>query len=227
MTEQDRSTRERILAAATAEFVEKGLAGARMQEIADRAGANKAMLHYYFGDKERLYETVIGSMIRELFGGVSAALIAEGVSPEERIPRVVGTYFDFIAEHPYLPRLFVQDILAGGSKLAEALRNAQRDLDIAILSAVERFAQSVGVDKLRPIDPRQLIVSLISLVVFYFVAHPVLDSVLEISDPARFLEERRRHITDLFLHGVLPCAGEAPDASHRGSADESSARRDS
>jgi len=205
------STRERILDAATEVFVERGFAGARMQEIADRAEVNKAMLHYYFTDKDHLYETVLVSMARSLFEGVRTTFSDEALAPAERLRRAIETYFDFIAAHPEFPKLILQDVVTGGATTAEVFCKAQEAANfLGAKPALDRIERDVAAGRLRPVDSKQSIISLVGMVVFYFAAQPLMSRILDLDDrdQERFLAERKRNVIDVFLHGVLP-----PEAS--------------
>lgn len=206
--EKDRpgDTRDRILRAATEVFVEKGLAGARMQEIADRAEINKAMLHYYFTSKEHLYETVLVTMLSGLMTRIRVALETGDASAEERLRRFIEAYFDVVKEHQDIPKLIMQDLLTAGGEVVSYFRKAAEQTGIlGGFPAVRLIQEGIESGSLRRVDPKQTIVSLISLVVFYFVARPIQNALLQLDDDDRdrFLEERKHHVVDLFLHGVL------------------------
>src|SRR5271156_2302855 len=96
-------TARRILAAAERQFAAQGMAGARTDEIASAAHANKAMLFYYFGDKRRLHRAVLENLFRQLRAGVYAAAARPGGSPRERLLEFITSYFDFLASHPNYP----------------------------------------------------------------------------------------------------------------------------
>jgi len=212
-------TRERILKAATEVFVEKGLAGARMQEIADHAGVNKAMLHYYFRSKEHLYESVITTTIANVMTEVRGVLQDEGLSFEERIARFIGAYFDALKDHTYMPRLVMQDLMVGGQRVVQYFRKAAEQAGflggVPVLGILE---EGIECKELRKIDPKQAIVSLVSMVAFYFLGRPIFSGVLGLSDEdqKRFFEERKRHVTDLFLHGVMASPDDANSAQDMG-----------
>ena len=109
MTERDQDTEERILAAAHAVFLRSGTAGARMQEIADEAGVNKALLHYYFRSKERLGQAVFERTAVTMFSFLFE-LIASPASLVEKVRTVVAAQIEFLREHPYLPGYIVSEL---------------------------------------------------------------------------------------------------------------------
>src|SRR5690349_15726675 len=107
---QPEQTRAAILDAATREFSREGLAGARTDAIAREAGVNKALLYYYFHDKESLYAAVLDRVFTGLKARINAAL-EQPVSPRERLLAYAGAHFDYIAEHPEYPRLMSREMM--------------------------------------------------------------------------------------------------------------------
>jgi TetR/AcrR family transcriptional regulator len=201
------STEERIFRAALAVFARKGRDGARMQEIADVAGINKAMLHYYFRSKERLYEQVF----EHVFGHFER-LLSESVEadPAEPFAATLDTfcerYLAFASQRTDVLHLLVHEFLAGGqvaraSALARLTRGGappQRFVAHA-LAAMER-------SEIRRLDPRQLLLTVISSCIFPFLAAPLVALVVpEIEhDRARFVAERHAFLVDSLLRALTP-----------------------
>ena len=102
MSEEINTTEARILQAAQQEFLEKGFAGARTASIAERAGINKALLHYYFRNKETLFEEVFTLMSRQLIPEVKAIVVSEAPILD-KIDRFIHSYIDFVKQNPDLP----------------------------------------------------------------------------------------------------------------------------
>src|ERR1044072_922857 len=107
--ERDTDTEKRILEAAKAVFVRQGTAGARMQEIAQEAGVNQALLHYYFRSKERLAQAVFQQMASRLFPALIQTL-ASDLSLDEKIDRLVGIYLDNLSKSPFLPGYLISEL---------------------------------------------------------------------------------------------------------------------
>src|SRR6266550_6112763 len=105
-------SRASILQAAVREFAREGVAGARTDAIVRSAGVNKALLYYYFKDKEALYNAVLD----QVFGGLLAAIeevLTRDLSPKEKILAYAGTHFDYIANHPLYPRIVQGEMMSG------------------------------------------------------------------------------------------------------------------
>ena len=171
---QPEATREAILRAAGTEFALHGLAGARMDAIAHSARVNKALLYYYFHDKDALYGEVLDQFFRPLFARLTLLLDGQA-SPGERILGYARAHFDTIAEKPHYARLFQSEMMSAG-----------RDVSPRLSEIVERYArpllgrlqatlqQGVENGQFRQIDMMQFIPSMIATIVFYFIAAPML-----------------------------------------------------
>lgn len=187
MTPRDATaTKERIVAAAFDEFTERGFDGARVDRIADRAGANKSLLYQYFGDKERLFRHVLECKLVEL-GRIS-------LDPG-RVVDVVGDFFDFHAANPWLTRLMQWEALDFGTDPVP--EEEERTAHFAERAESLRKAQRSGrVD--RSLDPEQTIITLMGIVTFWF-ACPQIARMISGGDPYTddALAARRAHVVDI------------------------------
>src|SRR6185437_13706230 len=107
---QPEQTRAAILKAAMSEFAQEGVAGARTDAIARAAGVNKALLYYYFKDKETLYGAVLDHVFGGLKESVHEALFSD-LPPREKLLAYVGAHFDYIASHPLYPRITQSEMM--------------------------------------------------------------------------------------------------------------------
>src|SRR5277367_4886607 len=119
------ATARRILTAAESHFAAQGIAGARTDEIASAARANKAMLYYYFGDKRRLHRAVLENLFRQLRQGVYGTP-GKSLSPRDRLFAIAAGYFDFLATHPNYPRLVQREAMESGANFAWIAREYLR-----------------------------------------------------------------------------------------------------
>jgi len=205
---QDASTHEKILEAARAEFLEKGLGGARMQEIADRAGINKALLHYHFRDKEGLHQAALKSVIEAVSGRILSALPEGGMpdSPEEAIRVMVRTYMRVLRDNPQIVGLVLRELADGGQnfELLAALAPMAQKLYRTVLEQVGAKADDWPV-----IDPVHAFMSLFSMVWGTFLLKPIYSRILPAAgirqtfDDA-FLDERTEAIADMVIAATLP-----------------------
>ena len=202
VADQERETRERILDAAHAVFLRRGTAGARTQEIADEAGVNKALLHYYFRSKEGLAEAVLGRAAGQLFPRVFQ-ILGSDAPLDEKVRVVVRTYVDFLSERPYLAGYVLSELHFHPERIQRIVGSAgPPPLDVLR----RQLREGAAAGTLRRIAPEQFVLNLVSLVVFPFAARPILDTLLGI-DEARFAalqEDRKRHLADFFLNALRP-----------------------
>jgi TetR/AcrR family transcriptional regulator len=202
------STREKIKSAATETFIEKGFDGARMQEIADKAGANKAMIHYYFQSKERLFESILRETFEDLFERFSRLKPPAGrFSPEELVPMIVHIHMRFLRDHPELPKLLVREMHTGNPVVRKVMRDILRKVRRGLFvdfADILKLGMLAG--KMRKVDPDQTLWNLIGMNLFYFVARPMLEAGWPdlFQNEDRLLREREKAVADLFLYGVMP-----------------------
>ncbi|MFO8099346.1 MAG: TetR family transcriptional regulator [Salinibacter sp.] len=202
----DYSETERdIFDAALQIFAREGQHGARMQAIADAAGINKAMLHYYFRDKDTLYEEVFTYTVERFMASFGASL-REASTFETTLHTFIDGYIEFVRSDEAAMRLMVQENLAGGNLLGEHLREATGSGDAPPQILVETIASAVDAGEIRAVDPQHTMLSVVSTCLFFFVARPT----VQIMHPAAednwgaFVEDRKAHLFDLIYHGLAP-----------------------
>jgi TetR/AcrR family transcriptional regulator len=203
--EAEADARQRILAAAAEVFATSGFAGARIDEIAERAGINKAMLYYHVGDKERLYAAVLIETIERGLSSLRAA-VEQAAAPSDKLQAILETIAAFGASNPVFVPIMLREIASGGRTLPDEmlLRMA------AIFRIVaEVLAQGVAQGTFRPTDPLLTHVSLVGSIMFLIASQPIRDRLVQFAglpvgrhSPA----DLARHIGNLFLHGLVTAA---------------------
>lgn len=200
------STREKIKAAALEEFVEHGYDGARMQEIANRAGANKAMIHYYFQSKDALFEAILRESFEEMFQ-LFGQVWESNQSTEQLITTTVHEHLQFLAAHAHLPRILIRELNSNNPIVEKVMHELFKQIGHRrVRQAVEALATGIESGKLRPIDPKQTIWNIIALNIFIFIARPLLKVIWkeDFADDQKLLAKREAAIIDLLLYGLLP-----------------------
>lgn len=196
---QNPLTASRILAAAEEHFAAQGMAGARTQEIAAAANANKAMLYYYFGDKRRLHRAVMENLLRQLRNVTFGAAAAKTNSRDRLIVWMNG-YFDFLATHPNYPRLVQREVMET-SKIEWIVREYFRPFHKRLTGLIE---DGVASGEFRKVDPHQTVFTLLGMTVFYFASAPVMSRVTGHNIlSAQALKIRRRALLDFLEHGLM------------------------
>ncbi|HLA40388.1 MAG TPA: TetR/AcrR family transcriptional regulator [Candidatus Glassbacteria bacterium] len=203
---QDPSTRDKIIDAARAEFIDHGYDGARMQRIAGQSGANKAMIYYYFGNKRELYRQIFRQVVGREFRNI-IGIMKEDLPPEQKIRGLVERYVNLYRGNPGLVRLLMREIADEGDVLAGVLEEFGRALEgFDYVGSVRKILQS---ENCRPLDARHTLMSLIGMCAAYFFFRPVADYVLEIpaGQSGKFARERSGQVADLILFGVMKSKG--------------------
>lgn len=198
---KNRSTEEKILYAAKKVFLEKGLDGARMQDIADEAGINKALLHYYFRSKDKLFEVIFKETAGTLFPKFEMILISD-IPFFDKIRKIVSSYLDLIVENPYLP-LFVLNEMNRNNNLD--LKNFfEQQRGAVVQKFVELVEKEITAKRIKKISPPQLLINMMSMCVFPFLAKPVI-SVLWQIDELQFkslMIQRKRDIAEFVIESI-------------------------
>jgi TetR/AcrR family transcriptional regulator len=199
---QPEQSRAAILQAAIREFAGRGMAGARIDAIAQAAKVNKALLYYYFRDKETLY----GASLDHAFGQMRAHLLEvlnRDLDPGDKILTYVGSYFDYIARHKFNRDLIQMEMMRSGHGSPHLQRIAKQYFLPLYRRLGKVIRQGIAAGEFRPMNPLQFIPSMVALVVFYFISAPVIKNVIG-SDPlsAERIAERRAAVLD-FISAAL------------------------
>lgn len=224
---QPDTSRESILKAASLEFANEGFSGARMDAIARSAGVNKALLYYYFHDKDALYGASLDEFFRPLFERLTRVLDGPA-SPGKRILGYARTHFDTIARTPHYARLFQSEMMSAGRSISPHLSRIVDDYSRPLSQRLHAtLTQGIGRGEFRQVDVFQFIPSMVATIVFYFVTAPVLRQLRGI-DPLspEAIQARRVAVLDqiaaalfadreagLRLAVQIAAEGESPEAS--------------
>lgn len=196
----DSETETKILKAATAVFHKRGIHGARMQEIADMANVSKSMLHYYFTDKDKLFEKVFDQTMKNIFPKINSVL-SSNLPLFQKIAVFMNTYTDILFEHYY----------STGFVISELITNSEVVLDKMITGAgfdLTKFRNQLDYEYKRgtivKTDVRMLFLNMTSLCVFPFVAIEVQLKRFNMSreEYFLFLEARKSVITGMITHSI-------------------------
>jgi len=208
---RDGETEERILLAAKTVFIRRGTAGARMQEIAEEAGVNQALLHYYFRSKEKLSDAVFRETAGRMFPAL-LQIVGSDLPVVDKIDRIVDTYLTTMSLTPFLPGYIISELhhhperiqqllgqVTGGGNLATTARPVFDKLE-------KQLAAEARAGRMRRMNAAQFFVNLLSLCVFPFAARPMLRAALGFDDDdfARFIEQRRKELPIYIKAAIAP-----------------------
>lgn len=193
------NTEQQILEAAYRVFQKKGRAGARMQEIADEAGINKSMLHYYFRNKDSLFRKIFLQSISEFLGSVIPMLNNMESTWQQKITDLIGHYKAFLTKRPDLPMFVVNEINQNPDEFFNHLQ-----IDNILMHTVffNQLSAAAERGEIRKIHPVQVFVTILSNIVFPFIAAPIIKKVAALThtDWESFMEERERITKEIIIN---------------------------
>jgi len=196
-----KTTEEKILAAAKKVFISKGMSGARMQDIADEAGINKALLHYYFRSKEKLFEVIFLEAAQKLFPKINS--IFESDMPLfQKIEHFSEEYITVMAENPYLPLFVLNEINQDPETFLNKIwgkQNLPRPQKF-----LEQIEKEVRKGTIKKVSPLHLLMNLISLSVFPFVAKSMFQFTLGLDELQyrAIMEQRKKEIPKFIIDSI-------------------------
>ena len=206
----DTETEERILTAARTVFVRRGTAGARMAEIAEEAGVNQALLHYYFRSKERLSTAVFQQFAARFLPGLLQVLGSDH-SLDDKIDRLIALYLENLSKNPFLPGYLLSELHHHPERIPQLLAAAigaepGRVLPSVLRKLGRQIDARVAEGTMRPIAPEQFAINLVSLCIFPFAARPMLTVMFGMDDAAfaLFIEQRKTELPAFFRNALRP-----------------------
>jgi TetR/AcrR family transcriptional regulator len=195
------TTEEKILEAAKNVFVTKGMEGARMQEIADEAGINKALLHYYFRSKERLFEAIFGGIIKFAFPKITQ-IVQSDAGIVVKIEQFVDAYLEILLKHPFIPGFIMKELGRDPSSLFKMITKFGLNPQI-IFTQIE---EAMDRGEIIRMSPHHLAINLVSMCVFPFAARPVISFLIFKDNDAElevFYQERARVIKQFIVNAIV------------------------
>lgn len=194
------TTEEKIFNAARIFFQKKGFSGARMQEIADEAGINKAMLHYCFKNKELLFQAVFMNAFSQLAPQINEIFNSQD-SIFDKIRKFTRSYISFVMLNPYLPQFVIQEMNNNPEFVMSFLKNENRPNPTLLIAQIEK---EIADGIIKPINPKHLLMNMISMTVFPFAAQMMIKGMLQISDTEfnAMMEERKTSIAEQIINSI-------------------------
>lgn len=203
-SDMDSSTEQKILDAAKRVFFQKGMAGARMQDIADEAGINKALLHYYFRSKENLHEVIFQQAFGKMMPRV-AEIFGTEASFEEKLRAFVDVYISMALANPFLPMFVLSEMHSGADSIVKKhfLANIQQ---LPFQKIRQDIQDAVKRGEIMPIEPPQLMLNVMALCLFPFIARPLFQTINQLSDQQyeKLLKARKKEVADFILRSIRP-----------------------
>jgi TetR/AcrR family transcriptional regulator len=198
---KDKNTEEAILQVARKAFTQKGLTGARMQDIADQAGINKALVHYYFESKEKLFALIFEQELRKFFSNLAAVL--SGGSPLfAKIQEIVALDIERITEFPDMPLFVLNEISRNPAMMVKQLKQAQAKNMLAAFQLQINAEVKKGV--IKKISAQQLLINIQSLSIFPFVAKPMIKKVMQMTEKQyqEMIRGRKKEVAEFIINAI-------------------------
>jgi len=194
-------TEELILDAAKEVFHHKGMSGARMQEIADKAGINKAMLHYYYRNKQQLFEAVFKSAIQLMVPKIIDILTKE-VSLFDKIRHFTNIYISFLQKHSFMPLFIINEISRNPNLLKDIFRDK---MDEGVKNKlVNQVNELIEKGEIRPIQPEQLLLNVMSLSIFPIIGESLFKTILQQDNKAykQLIEQHKVYVSEFIINAI-------------------------
>ena len=201
MSENEKLTEEKIFEAATDVFVEKGLDGARMQDIADHAEINKALLHYYFRTKDKLFSAVFEMIAKKIFKKF-APVFDDDLNLEEKIRFFFREHISFLQANPRLPGFLLNEVNRNPARIKKLLNNI--DFNNIWLQLYEQHKNELQKYNISQETLPQIMISMAAMSVFPFAARGILEGVLGKLglDFNEYMEERKTFAADFVINAL-------------------------
>jgi TetR/AcrR family transcriptional regulator len=202
MSDSEKNTEQQILNAAKTVFLKKGFDGARMQEIADEAGMNKALLHYYFRSKDKLFDAIFQEAFQQFLPQISETMISEKPFIE-KIWFFIDSYIELMLNNPHLPIFILNEINRNPGRLVNIIKGFGIRPEIFLL----QIEKEMDAGNIHPVDPRHLLVNMLSMCIFPFAGRPMVQAMLFGNDAAeyqKFLIQRKTEVTLFIMNALKP-----------------------
>ncbi len=196
------STEEKIIAAAKNVFLKQGFAGARMQDIADAAGINKALLHYYFRNKDKLFEMIFMQSIQKMIPAINSVFDSDD-DLFIKIRKFVSAYTEMLTENPYLPLFIANELSKNPEKVIKMIMAGTSDKP-HINKFIKDIQFAVEQDIIKPIPTVSLFINIMSLCIFPYIAKPMMQFFLKLDELEyrMMLEQRKQEIADFIIDSI-------------------------
>ena len=191
---ESQNTEQKIIEAAEQEFLIKGFDGARTTSIAAKAGVTHAMFHYYFRTKEKIFEKIISQKLELLTRLIMDSISIENLDLEEKLHRIIDSHIDFVSENPELPGFLVREIFNNPERFEILKARFETFAPVLIQNLQKELDKGNDEGKYRKIDARIILIDIISLNIFPYMAAPLINAILTgyMNDKEGFKELRKK-----------------------------------
>jgi TetR/AcrR family transcriptional regulator len=201
MTERDKQTEEKIFESATEVFIEKGMDGARMQDIANHAGINKSLLHYYYRTKDHLFNAVFEMIAGQMFKKF-APVFDENMSLEDKLRFFFREHITFMQKNPRLPSFILNEFHRNPERISKLIKNI--DINKLWTTLEEQHKEELRKYNITRENIPQFMTTVAGMSVFPFVAKPIISGIMEKMgyDFDEYIEKRKDYAADFVINAL-------------------------
>lgn len=195
------NTEEKILIAAQSVFIEKGMDGARMQEIANHAGINKALLHYYFRTKQKLFEAIFKKVFKSILPNIME-MVHSDLPIEKKLGIFIEKYIELLLKNPFVPTFILKEMNRDPGFLAATIKSS----GIQPVEILAMFEREMEAGNIRKMDPRDLMANILGLSIFPIAAGPLLNILFfdnNKQEYERFIQKRKETVKIFILNSIM------------------------
>jgi len=202
---KDNSTEKVILEAALKVFTEKGFAATRMDHIAKEAKINRALLHYYFRSKDKMFDLIFAQRIDEFLSGIAQQMFSEKTL-HEKIEGIVAHEIIMLINHPHLPIFIFQELAQNPNRIVEHAKNAGAHPGELLKKFSSQVKAEIKKGTIRNIEPSHLLMSIMSMAIYPFIAKPIIKAMLQFDDTQfiKLMRRRKEEVTDFIFQSLRP-----------------------
>lgn len=202
---RDNQTEKLVLEAAMKVFTQKGYAAARMDDIAKEANINRALLHYYFRSKDKMFDLIFEQKVKEFFSGLGQIVFSDR-KLEDVIREMVKHEITLIVANPYLPLFVLQELQQSPERLLNHAKASGMSPNLILKRFSVLVNDAIRSKTINKIEPGQLLINIMSLCIYPMIAKPVLKSVLELDDKKfdNMMAQRIAQVSEFILLSIKP-----------------------
>lgn len=201
MKRKDKNTEQVILQTARKVFIQKGLAGARMQDIADQAGFNKALVHYYFTSKDKLFDLVFEQEFSNLFSNL-AMILSSDLPLFEKIEKIVSLDIEHLSQFPGLPIFVLNEMSRNPEVILKRLKKIPVEKVLGVFQ--KQINAEVKKGTIKKITADQLFINIQSLCIFPFIARPMIKGLMQLDDRTymAMIQKRKTEVAHFIISAI-------------------------
>lgn len=198
------TTEERILEAAMKVFTRRGFAATRTEDISKEAGINRTLLHYYYRDKQTIFNLIFETRFKEFFKGLFLIFEADNISLFDKIRRMVDHEIAMLTKHPDLARFIITEVAQNPELLIEHGKKLGMNPRVLKQTFEDLVAREIRENIIKPIEGRQLLMNIMSLCIYPLVAKPIIKTMMSVDEStfSEMMEQRKKEVSEFIINAI-------------------------